>query len=71
MVVGLLAWMMMIHDGRCPGRSPAALHINTGGDTPSIVCARGGAEKHVRVAHNAEKERNSLFWILLDHSDTE
>ena len=45
--------------------------LTQGGDTPSIVCARGGAEKHVRAAHNAEKERNSLFWILLDHSDTE
>ena len=37
----------------------------------SIVFARGGAEKYVWVAENAEKERNSLFWILLDHSETE
>ena len=31
------------------------------GDTQSIVCARGGAEKYIRVADNAEKELNSLL----------
>lgn len=41
------------------------------GDMQAIVFARGGAEKYIMVAESAEKEQNSLFWILLHHLETE